>query len=207
MSLRTPDLKTDPAKIEAIKEWRPPTDKTGIKSFLATVGYYQRFIENFSTKAKPLTALTGKDVPFLWNQECQNAFEELKTCLIHGSILSYPNDTGKYIIDCDASDSGVRGVLSQLQDGQEKVIAYGSRTLTASEQNYCVTRKELLAVVYHVKLFRSYVLGRLFIIRTDHSSLKYWLHFKDPTDQLARWLDYCRMLNVCKYLSWRVGFV
>ena len=132
----------------------------------------------------------GKDVPFLWNQEFQNTFEELKTCLIQGPILSYPNDAGICIIDCDASNFGVGGVLfSQLQDGQEKVIAHGSRTLTASEQNYCVTCKELLAVVYHVKLFRSYVLGRPFIIRTDHSSLKYWHRFKDPTDQLARWLD------------------
>ena len=183
-------IETDPSKVAAIKEWEPPTDKTGVKSYLGTVGYYKRFIPDYSNVAKPLSALTGKDVPFIWDSECQISFDKLKSSLISGPVLGYPNDDGMYILDTDASKFGLGGVLSQIQNDQEVVIAYGSRTLTQSELNYCVTRKELLAVLYHVKLFRSYLLGKPFLIRTDHASLKYWRRFKDPVDQLGRWLDY-----------------
>ena len=76
-------------------------------------------------------------------------------------------------------------MLSQIQDGKERVIAYSSKSLNTAERNYCVTRKELWAVVYHVKHFRCYLYGQHFTIRTDHGSLK-WLHrFKEPEGQLA----------------------
>ena len=98
-------------------------------------------------------------------------------------ILGYPRLQGKYILDTDASGYGIGAVLSQEQDGQERVIAYGSRTLSKAERNYCVTRRELLAVVVFVKKFRQFLLGREFDIRTDHGSLRWLVTFKDPEGQ------------------------
>ena len=95
-----------------------------------------------------------------------------------------------FILDTDASNIGIGAVLSQVQeDGLERVIAYGSRTLSKAEQNYCVTRKELLALVHFVDHFRPYLLGRRFTLRTDHSSLAWLWNFKEPQGQLARWLE------------------
>lgn len=94
-------------------------------------------------------------------------------------------------MDTDASDSGIGAVLSQNQEGKEKVIAYFSRTLSKAERNYCVTRRELLAIVSieSIKSFRHYLLGRKFLISTDHVSLRWLLSFKDLEGQLARWLE------------------
>lgn len=96
---------------------------------------------------------------------------------------------GLFILDTDASNDAIGAVLSQIQDGKEKVIAYGSRTLTKSERNYCITRREMLALVYFIKHFKHYLIGREFILRTDHGSLV-WLHkFKEPDGQIARWFQ------------------
>ena len=91
-------------------------------------------------------------------------------------ILSYPNFSKPFILDTDASDTAIGAVLSQMQGGQEKVIAYASRTLSKSERKYCVTKKELLAVVHFIKYFRHYLYGRQFLVRTDHSSLRWFLY-------------------------------
>lgn len=114
----------------------------------------------------------------------------LKSKLASAPILGYPDvNEGNFILDTDASSDTIGAVLSQIQNGQERVIAYGSRTLSTAEKNYCVTRKEMLALVFFVKHFKHYLLGREFTLRTDHGSLV-WLHkFKDPDGQIARWLQ------------------
>ena len=93
------------------------------------------------------------------------------------------------ILDTDASDCGVGAVFAQNQDGQERVIASASRTLTKAERNYCTTRKEMLAVVYFIKHFHSYLLVHPFVLRTDHAALKRLSQFKEPEGQVARWLE------------------
>jgi len=87
-----------------------------------------------------------------------------------------PNDTDQFILDTDASDNAVGAVLSQMQDGAERVIAFASRSLDRRECNYCVTRKELLAVVHFLKHFKQYLLGRHFTVRTDHAPLTWLRH-------------------------------
>ena len=109
--------------------------------------------------------------------------------LIQTPNLSYPNFNESFILDTDASNFAIGAVLSQNIDGQEKVAAYASRALTKSERKYCVTRKELLAVVYFVKYFRHYLYGKRFTVRTDHGSLRWLLNFKNPEGQLARWIE------------------
>lgn len=117
----------------------------------------------------------------MWTLECDEAFMLLKSHLVSAPILGYPDvNGGTFILDTDASNDTIRAVLSQIQNGQERVIAYGSRTLSTAEKNYCVTHKQMLALVFFVEHFKRYLLGREFTLKTDHGSLV-WLHkFKDP---------------------------
>ena len=120
--------------------------------------------------AKPLHRLTKRTTKFVWNSECQTAFEELRRRLSQTPILAHPDFNRQFILDTDASDVGIGAVLSQVGDGgHERVMAYGSRLLTKAERQYCVTRKELLSVVTFTRQYRSYLLGRRFVLRTDGS--------------------------------------
>ena len=160
---------TDPGKIDDITNWPVPANVTELRSFLGLCGYYRRYIQNFSAIAKCLHKMTEKGREFLWTDDCQKAFDELKKKLTTAPILSHPDFSKRFILDTDASKDAIGAVLSQEVNGVEKVIAFGSRTLTKSERKYCVTRKELLAVVHFVKHFRHFLYGRPFIVRTDHS--------------------------------------
>jgi len=105
-----------------------------------------------------------------------------------GPILAIPENDGTFLLDTDASDTGMGAVLSQLQSGEKKVIAYASRTMSNAEKKYETTRKELLAVVYGLKQFRQYLLRRHITIRIDHAALSWLRHTPEPMPQLARWL-------------------
>ena len=118
--------------------------------------------------------MTRKGRSFQWTPECQEAFEHLKAVLTSAPILAMPDEDSTFTLDTDAAISSIGAVLSQTQYGLERVVAYASRKLSKAEMNYCVTRRELLAVVYFVKYFKHYLLGRKFVVRTDHSALQ-WL--------------------------------
>lgn len=183
------EVTTDPEKIAAVREWPVPHNKKQLRSFLGFCSYYRRFVKNFSNIAKPLYILTEDKIKFNWEIEQQHVFELLKKVLTSSPTLSFPHGDGKFVLDTDASNIGIGAVLSQIQGEEERVIAYFSRVLSKSERNYCVTRRELLAIVESMKSFRHYLLGRRFIIRTDHFSLKWLMSFKDLEGQLARWLE------------------
>ena len=179
----------DPKKTDTMKNWEEPSNASGIRSFLGHCSYYRRYIKDFAAIAKSLNKLTEKSKNFIWTDECQQAFNSLKS-KIHSPILAYPNFKEPFVLDTDASNDDATGaVLSQIIDGKERVVAYASRILSKSQRKYCVTRKELLAVIYFVKYFRYYLYGKKFTIRTDHSSLKWLLNFKNPEGQLARWTE------------------
>ena len=114
----------------------------------------------------------------------------IKEALCSAPILAFPTETDPFIIDCDASNVGQGAVLSQIQNGEEKVICYFSRCFSRAERNYCVTRRELLAVVNAIKHFHHYIYGNRFTIRTDHGSLRWLLNFKILDGQLARMLTF-----------------
>ena len=185
----TEGIATDPEKVEAVQNWRVPTNLTDVRSFLGLCSYYRRFIPQFSTTAKPLTKLTEKNQGFKWGTEQEEAWAVLKQKLLTAPILAYPDPQCEFILDTDASAYGIGAVLSQVQNGQEKVISYGSRSLTKEERRYCVTRREMLAIVYFMKYFRHYLYGRKFKVRTDHGALRWLMNFKDPQGQVARWLE------------------
>jgi len=100
-----------------------------------------------------------------------------------------PREEGELVLDTDAPNFGIGAVLSQKQDGVEKVISYFSRVLNRAERNYCVTRRELLSIVELIKAFHHYLYGRKFLVHTDYASLKWLLSFKDIEEQLARWME------------------
>jgi len=180
----------DPSKTSKIKDWPVPQSVQEVQQFLGLANYYRRFIKNFATIAKPLHQTTERKKPFQWTPECEQAFTQLKTCLTTAPILAMPDWTKPFIVDTDASETGIGAVLSQCDsNGNEQVIAYASRLLTKPERNYCVTRKELLAVVTFLSHFRHYLIGVPFTIRTDHGALTWLQNFRSPEGQLARWLE------------------
>jgi len=182
-------VRTDHEKTEALRSWPVPKDKHELRSYLGLCTYYRRFVKGFADIARPLHKLTENDRPFEWDQKCQGAFDHLKNALCTAPILAYPRAGCQFIVDTDASNVGIGGVLSQMQDGEERVISYFSKTLSKAEKNYCVTRKELLAIVKTLEHFHKYLYGQPFLLRTDHASLTWLLNFKNPEGQVARWIE------------------
>ena len=189
-------LEPDPEKVSAIVNWPVPTQLSDLRSWLGMASYYRSFIKDLSVIAAPLFALTKKGARFVWTELCQSAFESIKNRLTSAPVLASPRDGGGYVIDCDASDHGLGAVLQQEIDGELRVIAYASRTLSTAERSYCTTRKEQLAMVYALKQFRSYVLAHHTVIRSDHAALAYLKSAKEPVGQQARWLDFIEQFDL-----------
>ena len=181
---------TDPHKTAKVATWPTPSNKREVQQFLGFANYYRRFIRDFSQVARPLHRLTERTTPFQWTRDCQESFNQLRKRLCSTPVLAFPNFKERFILDTDASDVGIGGVLSQRDgEGKERVVSYGSRLLTKPERQYCVTRRELLAVVTFVQQYRPYLLCRKFTLRTDHGSLTWLRNFKEPEGQLSRWLE------------------
>jgi len=162
-------IKVDPAKVSAVRNWETPKTPTEIRSFLGLAGYYRRFIKDFSKIAVPLTKLMRKNMAFSWGREQRQAFEELRRRLCDAPVLTLPDGTEGFVVYCDASKVGLGAVLMQ----NNKVVAYASRQLKPSEENYPTHDLELGAVVFALKLWRHYLYGVKCTIYTDHKSLKY----------------------------------
>lgn len=129
------------------------------------------------------------------SQDANSPSRHLKRPSRLHQLLPSQKDTTPFILDTDASASAAGAVLSQQQDGHERVIAYYSKVFTKPERNYCTTRRELLAIIKAITHFHHYLLGRKFIIRTDHASLTWLLSFKTPDSQVARWLERLHQYN------------
>ena len=183
-------MHTQPDKIARVRDWPTPRTQKQVRSFLGLAAYYQRFVPDYASKAAPLYQLVGKGVPFKWTDERQQNFESLKHDLTTAPVLAFPHPTAPYILDTDASGDAMGAVLSQVVDGQERVVAYAAKVFHKTQRRYCTTLRELAAVVTFVKKFRKYLYGRKFTIRTDHASLVWLARFRDSDDMLARWLAY-----------------
>ena len=181
--------------VKVIKDWPEPKTTKEVERFVGFTNYHRSFIKGYAKMAAPLQQITGRK-PFIWTAKQQSSFESLKSALSSTPVLALPNSTDLFILDTDASDYAIGAELLQVQNGKERAIAYGSFTLAPEQQRYCTTRKELLAVVRFTKQFQHYLLGREFIVRTDHSSLTWLLNFKDPQGQLARWLEVLSQYNM-----------
>lgn len=179
---------TDPSKTEAVAKWPVPQTLKELRSFLGFASYYRRFVPGFAQIAVPLHKLAAevseggrrkrKDLKKeQWKEECQRSFDDLKSALTSAPVLAYPNYKEPFIVETDASDRGLGAVLSQIQDGKLRVIAYASRGLRGAEKNmsnYSSMKLELLALKWAVTdKFREYLLGSEFVVYTDNNPLTY----------------------------------
>ena len=167
------------AKIDLISNLPPPRYVKEIRSFLGHVGFYRRFIKDFSKISRPLCNLLAKDAPFVFDDECLRAFKRLKTKLTFAPIIQPPDWKVLFEIMCDAFDYAIGAVLGQRVGKIPHVIYYASKTLNNAQMNYTTTEKELLAIVFALDKFRSYLLGSKVLIYSDHAALKYLFSKKD----------------------------
>ena len=195
-------IHTDPDKIAVLKEWKPPTNVKKLRSFLAFAGYYRRFVCNYSSIVKPLSALllghpTNKkykkknkeQTPWTWGPEQQQALDTIIDKLTSPPVLAYTDYSKPFLLNIDASVDGLGAVLYQKHNGIEHAITYASRGLHASEFNYPAHRLEFLALKWVVcKKFSDYFFGSKFIVRTDNNPLTYVLTTAKLDATGHRWL-------------------
>ncbi|GJY47682.1 reverse transcriptase domain-containing protein [Tanacetum coccineum] len=168
-------IEVDKAKVDVIAKLPHPTTVKGVRSFLGYVGFYRRFIKDFSKISRPMTHLLEKNTPFIFSDECIQAFETLKKKLTEASILIAPDWDLPFELMCDASDFAIGVVLGQGHEKHFRPIHYASKTMNEAESHYTMTEKEMLAVVYAFEKFWSYLILNKSIVYTDHSALKYSL--------------------------------
>jgi len=181
-------IEVDKAKIDVIDKLPPPVNVKGVRSFLGNVGFYKRFIKDFSKIAKPLSNLLNKDVVFLFDEECLKTFNTLKTNLVSAPVNTAPDWSQEFELMCDTSDYAVGAILGQRKGRVFHAIYYASKVLNDAQMNYATTKKEMLAIVYALGKFRSYLVGSKVIVYTDHATIKYLLNKAYSKPILIRWI-------------------
>ncbi|GJT77759.1 reverse transcriptase domain-containing protein [Tanacetum coccineum] len=181
-------IEVDRAKVDVIAKLPHPTTVKGVRSFLGHAGFYRRFIQDFSKIARPMTHLLEKETPFVFSQDCIDAFETLKKKLTEAPILVVPDWNLPFELMCDASDFAIGAVLGQRKTKHFQPIHYASKTMTEAQIHYTTTEKEMLAVVYAFEKFRPYLVLSKSIVYTDHSALKYLLSKQDAKPRLLWWV-------------------
>ncbi|WJZ84470.1 hypothetical protein VitviT2T_004073 [Vitis vinifera] len=181
---------------ELIIKLPSPTTVKGVRQFLGHVGFYRRFIKDFSKLLKPLCELLGKDAKFVWDERCQKSFEQLKQFLTTAPIVRALNWQLPFEVMCDANNFAIEVVLGQREDGKLYVIYYANKTLNEAQRNYTTTEKELLAVVYALDKFRVYLVESFIVVFIDHSALKYLLTKQDAKARLIRWILLLQEFNL-----------
>jgi hypothetical protein len=185
-------IKPDPKKVELIKQWPVPQTKKDVRSFIGLASYYRKYIETFAEIAIPLHKIMNEKSEYKWGEQQQQAFEKLKETLLKEAVLQHPDFNKQFIVSTDASGGGLGAVLSQIdENGNERPIAFASKSLIGAQHNYCATDLELLAVKWAVtQKFRQYLLGRKFTVITDHEALKFLLNKEGEnlSKRMQRWI-------------------
>ncbi|KAL1246972.1 hypothetical protein QQF64_034274 [Cirrhinus molitorella] len=176
-------------KVEAIQRSPRPRSKKEMRSFLGLVGWYRRFIPDFATVATPLTNLLAKAAksPIEWSKDCETAFRNLKERICSSPVLQSPDFNQRFLVQVDASATGVGAVLAQGEVGAEKPVVYISRKLLPRETRYSTVEKECLATKWSLESLRYYLLGREFDLETDHRALTWIQTMKDHNSRVMRW--------------------
>lgn len=179
----------DPSRIQPILNYKKPENVKQLRRLVGLLTWYRRFIHNAAERMKPLTDLIEKDnhTKIKWDQAAEDAFEDLKQCLILAPILVPADYSLPFKTYTDASLVAGAAILTQVQDGEERVVAYHSVKFSRTQQNYSATERECLAVISAVEKFRPWVDGVQFTVVTDHSSLRWLQNLKEPHGKLARW--------------------
>ena len=180
-------IRPDPERIRPILDFPVPKTLKQLRRFNGMASWHRKFLPDFADVAEPLTRLTRKNTKFLWGNDQQHAFETIKSLIASAPTLFRPDHNQSFVLHTDASDIGLGAILTQVVNGQERILEYASRILTPQERNYSVTERECLAVIWALKKFRPYVEGYKIKVVTDHSSLRWLCNLRDPTGRLARW--------------------
>ena len=177
-----------PSKTEAIRNYPRPTSKKELRAFLGLVSYYRSFIKNCSKITEPISKMLKQTETFSWDEEKQKVFDYLKNVLTSETVLARPNFDHPFILHTDGSALGLGAVLSQRINKIERPIAYASRRTSATEEKYSASKIEMKAVVWATEKFKHYLMGRPFLLITDHTALKTLINLKDPPALFARWI-------------------
>ncbi|KAJ8127922.1 hypothetical protein O1611_g5714 [Lasiodiplodia mahajangana] len=193
-------IRADPEKVAVIRDWKEPKTLKAVQSFVGFCNFYRRFIPRYSRVAKPLFRLTRKDVPFLWDQRCQEAFDELKSLMMSAPVLAYYDYEKETRVETDASDGVIAGCLSQRgDDGEWHPVAFFSETMHDAELNYGIHDKEMLAVIKALQCWRPELIGtqreQPFVIITDHKALEYFSTKQKLNLRQAGWADLLAQYN------------
>jgi len=184
----------DPIKVAGVREWPTPESRTDVQAFVGFVNFYRRFIQDFSTIARPFFDLTRSDHAWNWGTKEQEAFECLKMAVTTAPILASPQDLEPFCIEADSSDFASRAVLSQKLPGEEKwhPVAFYSKSLSPVEQNYEIHDKEMLAIIHALEEWRHFLEGARHPVEiwTDHKNLEYFMTAKKLNRRQAHWSLY-----------------
>jgi len=178
------EVRADPSKLAAMDNWPVPHNIKSLRGFLGLTGYYRKFVQGYGALAAPLTALFKKNA-FVWTHAATEAFTQLKAVVTSPPVLRLPDFTKDFVIECDASGSGLGAVL--MQEGHP--IAFFSHALKGRALLLSTYDKELLSLVSAVQKWRPYLLGRPFRVKTDQQALKYLLEQKVATVPQQRWIS------------------
>ena len=183
-------VKPNAANIAKVLDRPRPKIAKQIRQFVALCSYYRRFVKDYASIVRPVVELTKEGLRFICDEACDRSFEMVKKSLISAGIMGYPlNEAGEFVLDVDASDVCVGAVLHQVQAERERIVAYASRSLNRAERKYCITEKEPLAIRFFMERFRHYLLGRQYLVRTDHQALIWLFKLKEPRGKIARWIE------------------
>jgi hypothetical protein len=177
-------VRADPSKLDAMASWPLPQNIKSLRGFLGLTGYYRKFIRNYGCLAAPLTVLLKKNA-FHWSPSATAAFNALKQAMLQPPVLRLPDFNLTFVIECDASGTGLGAVLMQTK----QPIAFLSKALKGRALLLSTYEKELLALVTAVQHWWPYLLGNTFTVRTDHQALKFQLEQKIGTPSQQRWLS------------------
>jgi hypothetical protein len=176
-------VRVDPKKIESTQDWPHPKTLKILRGFMGLTGYYRKFVNNYGKIATPLTALL-KNNSFTWTPAAAQAFQTLKMVMSTTLVLALPDFTKTFVLECDASGKGIRAVL--MQEGQP--LAFTNKKLFEGNLGKSIYEKEMLAIFHVIDLWRSYLLGQRFQIKTDHQSLKYFLEQRISSPEQKKWV-------------------
>jgi transposase InsO family protein len=180
-------ISVEPERLESIKNYPKPKNIRKLRGFLGLVNYYKRFIPDMAGQLAPLFAMLKKEQKFTWTPERNQAFEQVRKIFHEHLNLIHPNFDKGFILKTDASDEAISGVLVQMEGEIEQPIYFASRILQKSEKCYTVTEKELLAIVYCVNKLKYYLMGRHFLIQSDHAALTALIHTRFANNRVYRW--------------------
>lgn len=178
------------SRIDNITEMPLPTTKKSLRSFMGTIGYYNRFIPNFSDIAAPINELLKKKSSNIlaWSNLQLECFNELKSNLVKSPILALPDVNKTFYLRTDASDNGLGAAVLQEHDGIFKPVCFAGKKLNSAEKRYSTIEKECYGIVWGINRFKEFLYGKEFVLQTDHMPLKFLCGMKNKNDRLFRWI-------------------